>query len=137
MCLLLLIRDDLLAYARDDTPSMFEYQQQVNNDSMYNTPPTFSWYLAGLVFEWLIEQGGLSVMEQRNQQKARLLYECIDKSDFYRNRVCEENRSRMNVTFHLNDNTLDAAFLDASQKAGLLALKGHRLVGGMRASIIR
>lgn len=130
-----IVREDLVGQSRSDTPSVFDYQQQVNNDSMYNTPPTFSWYLAGLVFEWLIAQGGVKAVEQLNRQKAELLYACIDSSDFYSNNVALENRSKMNVTFQLADNRLDAAFLEQAEKVGLVALKGHRFVGGMRASI--
>jgi phosphoserine aminotransferase len=130
-----IIREDLLGFARTDTPSVFDYQQQVNNDSMYNTPPTFSWYLAGLVFEWLLEQGGINAIEKVNAEKARLLYSCIDASDFYSNKIADENRSKMNVTFQLADNRLDTEFLAQAEKQGLVALKGHRFVGGMRASI--
>nr|WP_136252239.1 3-phosphoserine/phosphohydroxythreonine transaminase [Ningiella ruwaisensis] len=130
-----IVREDLIGLARPDTPAVFDYQQQANNDSMYNTPPTFAWYLAGLVFEWLLEQGGVDAISKVNAQKAALLYDCIDSSDFYSNKVCDENRSKMNVCFQLADNRLDAAFLEQSEKAGLLALKGHRFVGGMRASI--
>jgi phosphoserine aminotransferase len=130
-----IIREDLVGLARADTPAVFDYQQQVNNDSMYNTPPTFAWYLAGLVFEWLQEQGGVAAIEKINIEKAALLYKCIDTSDFYSNKVSVENRSKMNVTYQLADNRLDAVFLEQAEKAGLLALKGHRFVGGMRASI--
>ncbi|MFC3121768.1 3-phosphoserine/phosphohydroxythreonine transaminase [Agaribacter flavus] len=132
---LVIVREDLLAYARKDTPAIFNYQQQVNNDSMYNTPPTFSWYLAGLVFEWLLEQGGVAAIEKINKEKARLLYSAIDNSDFYRNQVAIDNRSKMNVTFHLANSHLDSLFLEQSFAQGLHALKGHRFVGGMRASI--
>ncbi|MFC4699322.1 3-phosphoserine/phosphohydroxythreonine transaminase [Glaciecola siphonariae] len=130
-----IIRDDLLGFARKDTPAVFDYQQQVNNDSMYNTPPTFSWYLAGLVFEWLKEQGGVQAIEKINTQKAKLLYSCIDASDFYGNKIDPSNRSKMNVTFQLADSSLDSLFLEKAEEAGLVALKGHRFVGGMRASI--
>jgi phosphoserine aminotransferase len=130
-----IIREDLVGLARPDTPAVFDYQQQVNNDSMYNTPPTFAWYLAGLVFEWLLEQGGVEAIERVNKQKAQLLYECIDSSDFYSNKVADENRSKMNVSFQLADNRLDADFLLKAGDIGLQALKGHRFVGGMRASI--
>jgi phosphoserine aminotransferase len=102
---------------------------------MYNTPPTYSWYLAGLVFKWLKEQGGVESIAQINAQKAALLYECIDESEFYLNKVHSDFRSKMNVTFHLNDTNLDTAFIKESEQAGLTALKGHRNVGGMRASI--
>lgn len=130
-----IIRDDLLGFARKDTPAVFDYQQQVNNDSMYNTPPTFSWYLAGLVFEWLLEQGGIGEIEKVNAEKARLLYSTIDNSDFYRNQIANENRSKMNVTFQMANSNLDSLFLQQSAEQGLQALKGHRFVGGMRASI--
>lgn len=130
-----IVRDDLIGLARPDTPSVFDYKQQANNDSMYNTPPTFSWYLAGLVFEWLLAQGGVKAVEKVNIEKAAVLYSCIDNSDFYRNNVAFENRSKMNVTFQLADNRLDAAFLEQAEKIGLVALKGHRFVGGIRASI--
>ncbi|WP_395343347.1 3-phosphoserine/phosphohydroxythreonine transaminase [Ningiella sp. W23] len=130
-----IVRDDLIGLARKDTPSVFDYQQQSNNDSMYNTPPTFSWYLAGLVFEWLLENGGVNAIEVLNRKKAELLYACIDASDFYQNKVADENRSKMNATFHLADAALDAKFLEQAEHAGLVALKGHRFVGGMRASI--
>ena len=106
-----------------------------DNDSMFNTPPTFAWYLAGLVFKWLKEQGGVAAMDRINQQKADLLYNTIDGSDFYRNDVASANRSRMNVPFQLADSALDKVFLEESFAAGLHALKGHRVVGGMRASI--
>jgi phosphoserine aminotransferase len=102
---------------------------------MYNTPPTFSWYLAGLVFEWLIENGGITAMEAKNKVKAETLYKCIDTSDFYSNKVNISNRSKMNVTFQLANNALDAIFLEEAEANGLRALKGHRAVGGMRASI--
>lgn len=130
-----IVREDLVGLSRADTPAVFDYRQQVDNDSMYNTPPTFSWYLAGLVFEWLLEQGGVAAIEKVNIEKAALLYECIDKSDFYGNKISLENRSKMNVTFQLADASLDAAFLQDAEKQGFVALKGHRFVGGMRASI--
>ncbi|MGB3727519.1 MAG: 3-phosphoserine/phosphohydroxythreonine transaminase [Glaciecola sp.] len=132
---LVIVRDDLLEYARDDIPATFHYALQASKDSMYNTPPTFSWYLAGLVFEWLLEQGGLANIEAINQQKAALLYHCIDNNPFYHNRVAPQYRSKMNVTFQLADESLNAAFLEQSLANGLHALKGHRDVGGMRASI--
>jgi len=102
---------------------------------MFNTPPTFAWYLAGEVFKWLLEQGGVKAMEQRNIEKAALLYSAIDSSAFYSNKVSPQYRSRMNVTFLLNDSSLDKEFLAQAEAAGLMALKGHRSVGGMRASI--
>jgi phosphoserine aminotransferase len=102
---------------------------------MYNTPPTYSWYLAGLVFKWLKEQGGVESVAQKNEQKAALLYDCIDNSDFYLNNVHPDCRSKMNVTFHLPNTELDKVFISESENIGLTALKGHRAVGGMRASI--
>ncbi|MBU2976804.1 3-phosphoserine/phosphohydroxythreonine transaminase [Alteromonas sp. C1M14] len=131
----LIVRDDLIGKARKETPSIFNYELMAKHDSMYNTPPTFSWYLAGLVFKWLKANGGLEAMAQRNKEKAALLYSAIDSSDFYSNPVHPENRSRMNVPFHLADDSLNALFLEESSQAGLMALKGHRSVGGMRASI--
>lgn len=132
---LVIVREDLLGKARTELPSILDYQVLAKNDSMFNTPPTFAWYLSGLVFKWLKAQGGLTAMDQRNQAKADLLYRFIDGSDFYRNDVAPLNRSRMNVPFLLADAGLDQAFLDESVAAGLHALKGHRAVGGMRASL--
>lgn len=130
-----IVRDDLIGQSQNVIPSIFDYALMANNDSMYNTPPTFSWYLAGLVFKWIKEQGGTEAMAARNQAKAELLYGAIDGSGFYRNTIHAENRSRMNVPFQLHDANLDKVFLEESKAAGLLALKGHRSVGGMRASI--
>lgn len=132
---IVIVREDLIGLERDDTPSIFSYKAQSSHDSMYNTPPTFSWYLAGLVFEWLLENGGVSAIEKINKVKADKLYSCIDNSNFYVNHVAEPNRSKMNVTFHLNDPKLDSLFIKKAESQGLLALKGHRAVGGMRASI--
>ncbi|MGS2720273.1 3-phosphoserine/phosphohydroxythreonine transaminase [Paraglaciecola aestuariivivens] len=132
---LVIVRDDLLDSAMPETPSFMHYQTMAKHHSMYNTPPTYSWYLAGLVFKWLKQQGGLSVMAERNAQKARVLYECIDSSEFYINQVHPDFRSKMNVTFALKDKALDSLFLQQASEAGLMALKGHRSVGGMRASI--
>ncbi|MCV9879929.1 3-phosphoserine/phosphohydroxythreonine transaminase [Brenneria izbisi] len=132
---LVIVRDDLLGNARRELPSILNYQILADNDSMYNTPPTFAWYLSGMVFKWLKEQGGLVEMEKRNRDKANLLYGVIDGSDFYRNDVASASRSRMNVPFLLADAALDKVFLEEAQTAGLHALKGHRVVGGMRASI--
>ena len=131
----LIVRDDLIGKARKETPSIFDFELMANHDSMYNTPPTFSWYLAGLVFKWLKNNGGLSAMQKRNDEKAALLYSAIDNSDFYSNPVHPDNRSKMNVPFHLADDGLNQAFLEQAEAAGLKALKGHRSVGGMRASI--
>lgn len=130
-----IVRDDLLGKAMAHTPGIFNYQVLAGSDSMHNTPPTYSWYLAGLVFQWLKAQGGLAAMAERNQAKGALLYNFIDNSDFYRNGIHEGNRSLMNVPFQLVDESLNATFLSESAAAGLLTLKGHRIVGGMRASI--
>lgn len=132
---IVIVREDLLGKAHSVCPSIIDYTVLSENDSMFNTPPTFAWYLSGLVFKWLKQQGGVDVMNRINQQKADLLYGVIDNSDFYRNDVASANRSRMNVPFQLADSKLDSLFLDESFKAGLHALKGHRVVGGMRASI--
>ncbi|WP_312737111.1 3-phosphoserine/phosphohydroxythreonine transaminase [Atlantibacter hermannii] len=132
---IVIVREDLLGKAHSVCPSIIDYTVLSENDSMFNTPPTFAWYLSGLVFKWLKQKGGVEAMDRINQQKAELLYGVIDNSDFYRNDVASANRSRMNVPFQLSDSNLDALFLDESFKAGLHALKGHRVVGGMRASI--
>jgi phosphoserine aminotransferase len=131
----LIVRDDLLGRARPDTPHVFDYQAVADDQSMLNTPPTFAWYMAGLVFKWLKRAGGVSAMGERNKVKARKLYAAIDASALYRNPVAKDARSRMNVTFSLAKPDLDAAFLAAAAEAGLHGLKGHRAVGGMRASI--
>lgn len=130
-----IVRDDLLELASELVPSFINYKVLAEKDSMFNTPPTFAWYLSGLVFKWLKEQGGVSEMEKINQEKAQLLYNQIDGSDFYVNNVHPENRSRMNVPFQLFKPELDGLFLEQAEKRGLVALKGHRAVGGMRASI--
>lgn len=132
---LVIVREDLLGKARKELPSILDYQVLADNDSMFNTPPTFAWYLSGMVFKWLKEQGGLTEMQKRNQAKAELLYGAVDGSDFYRNNVAKPNRSWMNVPFQLADPALDPLFLEEAKAAGLQALKGHRVVGGMRASI--
>ncbi|TNV21643.1 3-phosphoserine/phosphohydroxythreonine transaminase [Buttiauxella sp. B2] len=132
---LVIVREDLLGKAHKACPSILDYTVLNDNDSMFNTPPTFAWYLSGLVFKWLKEQGGVEVMDKINRAKAELLYGVIDKSDFYRNDVASASRSRMNVPFQLADSALDKVFLEESFAAGLHALKGHRVVGGMRASI--
>lgn len=132
---LAIVREDLLGKARQEVPSILDYTVLAENGSMFNTPPTFAWYLSGLVFKWLKEQGGLVEMEKRNKAKAELLYGTIDSSDFYRNQVAPSNRSKMNVPFQLADAALDNVFLSEAEAAGLQALKGHRAVGGMRASI--
>lgn len=132
---IVIVREDLLELASDALPSILNYKVLAEKDSMFNTPPTYAWYLSGLVFEWLKEQGGVEAIEQVNKEKADLLYNYIDASDFYRNQVHPNNRSRMNVPFQLAKPELDSKFLELAQEAGLQALKGHRAVGGMRASI--
>jgi len=130
-----IIRDDLIGECQDKTPSMFMYSIHASNESMYNTPPTYGMYLAGLVFEWLLEKGGLSGMAAINERKAKKLYEAIDQSSFYNSPVEVKSRSWMNVPFTLSDAELDATFLKQAAEKGLSTLKGHRSVGGMRASI--
>ncbi|WED23010.1 3-phosphoserine/phosphohydroxythreonine transaminase [Vibrio sp. JC009] len=130
-----IVRDDLLDLASDVLPSILNYKVLAEKDSMFNTPPTFAWYLSGLVFKWLKELGGVQAIEKQNREKAALLYDYIDQSPFYKNGVHPENRSLMNVPFQLAKPELDAKFLELADKAGLKALKGHRAVGGMRASI--
>ncbi len=132
---LVIVREDLIGDVIDGTPTMFNYATMAKADSMYNTPPTYSWYLAGLVFEWLKEQGGLTKMAEINERKAQKLYAAIDGSDFYANPVAVECRSWMNVPFTLANAELDATFLEEAKGQGLVTLKGHRSVGGMRASI--
>ncbi len=130
-----IVRNDLLECDKGPVPAVLDWALQAGNDSMYNTPPTFAWYLAGLVFEWLDEQGGLEKMGEINARKARKLYDFIDNSAFYRNPVDPPARSWMNVPFILADDSLDGTFLNEADAAGLSSLKGHRSVGGMRASI--
>jgi phosphoserine aminotransferase len=132
---LVVARRELLSQAPDDLPTIMRYQAQADAGSMLNTPPTFSWYLAGLVFEWLKEQGGLAAIGENNRQKAELLYGAIDDSGFYANPVAKPDRSSMNVPFTLANPELDGEFLSQAEQAGLMNLKGHRSVGGMRASI--
>lgn len=132
---IVIVREDLLGRANQICPSVQNYQKQADNDSMLNTPPTFAWYLSGLVFEWLIEQGGVQAMYDKNLAKANRLYDFIDDSNFYHNRVDTRYRSLMNVPFVLNDNNLGTLFLKQASEKGLLNLKGHKSVGGMRASI--
>jgi len=131
-----IVREDLLGGAHPLTPSVFDFTQQAANDSMLNTPPTFAVYLAGLTFKWLQAQGGLAGIEAANIRKAELLYRCIDESNgFYSNPVSKPDRSRVNVPFVLRDDALNAAFLAGAEAAGMAGLKGHKAVGGMRASI--
>ncbi len=130
-----IVREDLIGNAADDAPTMFNYATHSGADSMYNTPPTYGWYLAGLVFKWIKANGGLDVMAVVNERKAESLYAAIDNSDFYNNPVDPACRSWMNVPFTLADAELDATFLSEASEVGLKTLKGHRSVGGMRASI--
>lgn len=132
---IVIVRDDLIGHCIEGMPSMLDYKIQADNGSMNNTPPTYSWYLAGLVFQWLKDKGGLTAMQTINQRKADRLYSAIDESGFYTNPVDINCRSLMNVPFILSDSALDEAFLKGATKAGLTTLKGHRSVGGMRASI--
>ena len=130
-----IVRKDLMGNPSAGTPTMFDYQVQAENGSMYNTPPTYSWYLAGLVFAWVKEQGGLAKMAEINKRKADKLYAAIDDSGFYANPVDPVSRSWMNVPFTLANPELDSVFLEESKEEDLTTLKGHRSVGGMRASI--
>jgi phosphoserine aminotransferase len=130
-----IVRDDLMGETLAGTPSMFDYKLHADSGSMLNTPPTFGWYLAGLVFKWLKQQGGLAAMAVINQRKSQRLYDAIAQSGFYSSPVAVDCRSWMNVPFTLADAGLDGEFLSLAQSAGLLNLKGHRSVGGMRASI--
>ncbi|MCB1190764.1 MAG: 3-phosphoserine/phosphohydroxythreonine transaminase [Leptospiraceae bacterium] len=132
---IVIIREDLIGKASSNTPTMMNYKIAADNASMYNTPPTYSWYIAGLVFEWIKNLGGLKGMEERNAKKANKLYFKIDSSDFYNNPVDKACRSWMNVPFTLAKPDLDKTFLEEAKKAGLETLAGHRSVGGMRASI--
>jgi len=132
---IVIVREDLIGQAPAGTPSMFDYKIHADTDSMYNTPPTYSWYMAGLVFDWIKRQGGLAKMEEINQRKSAKLYAAIDDSAFYSSPVHKACRSRMNVPFILAEAQLDGLFLKEAANSGLLTLKGHRSVGGMRASI--
>jgi phosphoserine aminotransferase len=132
---IVIVRDDLLGRALPATPSAFDYRTVADNDSMYNTPPTYAIYVAGLVFNWIKARGGLAAMEAHNRAKAALLYDFLDATDFYRSPVQRDCRSLMNVPFKLKDESLDAAFLKGAEAQGMVQLKGHRSVGGMRASI--
>ena len=131
-----IVRDDLLNRGMlPGTPSMFNYKVHAENHSMYNTSPTYSWYVVGLVLKWIKRQGGLEAMGLQNQRKSKKLYDYIDSEDFYINDIPKDSRSRMNVVFNLVDDNLNADFLQQAKQAGLVNLKGHRLVKGMRASI--
>jgi phosphoserine aminotransferase len=132
---IVIVREDLIGQPLAGTPTMLDYKVQADNDSMYNTPPTYAWYLAGLVFQWVKDLGGLDAMAVINQRKAQMLYGVIDASGFYTNPVAPDARSWMNVPFTLPTPDLDDPFLKGAKAAGLTTLKGHRSVGGMRASI--
>ncbi|MEO8486728.1 MAG: 3-phosphoserine/phosphohydroxythreonine transaminase [Betaproteobacteria bacterium] len=132
---LVIVREDVLDRSLPFCPSAFHWKEQAAADSMLNTPPTYAIYIAGLVFEWLLAQGGVAAIERTNIEKAGLLYDTIDASGFYSSPVRREDRSRMNVPFRLRDESLDGAFLEGAQERGMVQLKGHRAVGGMRASI--
>jgi len=132
---IVIVREDLLGSVAKGTPSVMDYKLQAGADSMLNTPPTYSMYIAGLVFKWLKALGGVAEIERRNIAKAKLLYDFLESTKFYGNPVAKEDRSRMNVPFTLRDAKLDEEFLKGASKAGMVQLKGHRSVGGMRASI--
>ena len=132
---IVIIKKSLLAKSPNNIPSIFNYQLTDAKDSMFNTPPTYAIYLAKLVFDWLLAKGGVDAIEQQNIAKAELLYNAIDNSSFYSNTVAIDNRSRMNVPFYLANEDINDVFLNKAKDSGLLALKGHRIVGGMRASI--
>ena len=132
---IVIVREDLVGHAPAATPSMFDYKVHADNGSMYNTPPTYAIYMAGLVFQWLKRNGGLPQMEKINIAKAKAIYDVLDGSGFYRSPVAKDDRSRMNIPFTLRDESLDDPFLKAAKQRGLIQLKGHRSVGGMRASI--
>lgn len=130
-----IVREDLIGKARPDTPAMFDYKLLADNNSMYNTPPCYCIYMAGLVYEWLLDMGGLSAMAEKNRKKAALLYDYLDSQDYYNAPAEASARSLMNVTFVTGDADLDKLFAKEAEKSGLCSLKGHRSVGGMRASI--
>ena len=132
---IVIVRDDLIGQSLPSCPSAFDYKTVADNESMYNTPPTYAIYIAGLVFQWLKDQGGLAAMAERNRSKAALLYDHLDATSFYRSPVQRDCRSLMNVPFKLRDESLDGAFLKGAEARGMVQLKGHRSVGGMRASI--
>jgi len=130
-----IVREELIGRARPETPSVFDYKAVADQHSMLNTPPTFAWYMAGLVFKWLRKNGGVTAMAARNRAKAQALYAAIDGSALYRNTVAEDSRSWMNVTFNLTKPQLEPVFIEQAAAAGLNNLKGHRVLGGMRASL--
>ncbi|WP_126445323.1 3-phosphoserine/phosphohydroxythreonine transaminase [Sulfuricystis multivorans] len=132
---IVIVREDLVGKAQPAPSAMLDYKTHVDAESMYNTPPTYAIYIAGLVFQWLKKNGGVAAMEQKNIEKAKLLYDYLDSTEFYRNPVRRQDRSRMNIPFTLRDAALDDEFLKGAKARGLVQLKGHRSVGGMRASI--
>jgi phosphoserine aminotransferase len=132
---IVIVREELIGQAQPGTPSAFDYKLQAEADSMYNTPPTYAIYIAGLVFQWLNRQGGLAAMAALNRAKAKLLYDYLDSTSFYSNRIAVADRSLMNVCFYLRDEALEGEFLKGAQAQNMVQLKGHRSVGGMRASI--
>jgi len=132
---LVIVHESLLGETMSFTPDLFDYRLQVKEKSMLNTPPTFNWYMAGLMFDWVIKEGGIDAFEKRNLHKSAMLYDLIDASSFYQNKVEKSYRSKMNVVFSLADEKLDEDFLKQAESNGLHALKGHRLTGGMRASL--
>lgn len=132
---MVIVREDLIGEVHPLLPPVFNYKLVADNDSMLNTPPTFAWYICGLVFKWIKAQGGLTAIEALNARKAGLLYDYLDGQDYYRTTVAREARSRMNVVFRLPDEALDAEFVAGAKAAGLPGIKGHRIVGGMRASL--
>jgi phosphoserine aminotransferase len=132
---LVIARKDLLEWKKEPVPILLDYKVYLTNKSLYNTPPTYSIYIAGLVFDWCIQQGGLSAIEKQNEAKAKLLYDFLDQSQLFTAPVKGKNRSTMNVVFHLKDKSLEKKFVEESEKEGLIGLAGHRDAGGMRASI--
>jgi phosphoserine aminotransferase len=132
---IVIVRDDLVGKAQPTPPAMLDYKTHVDADSMYNTPPTYSIYIAGLVFQWLKKNGGVAAMERKNVEKSKLFYDYLATTDFYSNPVNPADRSRMNIPFTLKDAALDEGFLKGAKERGMIQLKGHRSVGGMRASI--
>ena len=132
---IVIVRDDLIGQTLPGTPTMFDYKLQADNESMYNTPPTYGVYIASLVFQWLKAQGGVAAIEKINRAKAQILYDALDASSFFTSHVAKENRSLMNIPFTLKDAALDSEFLKGAEARGMVQLKGHRSVGGMRASI--
>ena len=133
--MIIIVREDLLGKAAPNTPTVLDYKVQAEADSMSNTPASYAWYIAGLVFQWLKKQGGLAEIEKKNIAKAKLLYDHLDSSSFFKNPVRKSDRSRMNIPFTLADSKLDGEFLKGAEARGMFQLKGHRAVGGMRASI--